>query len=75
MGNAIEIEKPLTAWGIDHFGAGSRVEGLKRLSGGASQETWAFDVAAPDGTHALILRRAPGGIAAARSSEAVSLAT
>lgn len=75
MGNGIEIEKPLTAWAEAHFGAGSRVEGLKRLSGGASQETWAFDVAAPDITHALILRRAPGGVAAARSSEAVSLAT
>jgi aminoglycoside phosphotransferase (APT) family kinase protein len=75
MGTEIEIEKALSAWTTAQFGAGARVEGLKRLSGGASQETWAFDVAAPDQRHLLILRRAPGGVAAARSSEAVSLAT
>ncbi len=75
MGNGIEIEKPLTEWANTHFGADARVEGLKRLSGGASQETWAFDVATPGERHALILRRAPGGVAVARSSEAVSLAT
>jgi aminoglycoside phosphotransferase (APT) family kinase protein len=75
MGNVIEIEKPLNEWARAHFGPDARVEGLKRLSGGASQETWAFDVAEPGQTHALILRRAPGGVAMARSSEAVSLAT
>lgn len=75
MGNGIEIEKPLNEWAAAHFGASARVEGLKRLSGGASQETWAFDVATAGTTHPLILRRAPGGVAMARSSEAVSLAT
>jgi aminoglycoside phosphotransferase (APT) family kinase protein len=75
MGTGIEIEKPLAEWAAAHFGAGARVEGLKRLSGGASQETWAFDVAANDAAHPLILRRAPGGVAAARASDAVSLAT
>lgn len=44
------------------FGGEARVTGLERLSGGASQELWAFDVEAP-GTQArpLILRRNPGG--------------
>ena len=38
------------------------VEGLRRLSGGASRETWAFDAAMPDGTRrALVLRRDPPG--------------
>lgn len=75
MGNETEIEKALNDWATIHFAASARVEGLKRLSGGASQETWAFDVAAPGAVHPLILRRAPGGVAMARSSEAVSLAT
>jgi len=52
------------------------VTGLKRLSGGASQETWAFDAVDAVGTHTpLILRRAPGGVSKARSTNAVSLAT
>jgi aminoglycoside phosphotransferase (APT) family kinase protein len=34
-----------------------RVEGLTRLSGGASQETWAFDLVSGDGRQPLILRR------------------
>jgi aminoglycoside phosphotransferase (APT) family kinase protein len=40
---------------------GKAVENLQRLSGGASQETWAFDVTGADGHTSLILRRAPGG--------------
>ena len=41
---------------------GSRIEGLQRLSGGASRETWAFDSIAADGARqALILRRDPPG--------------
>jgi aminoglycoside phosphotransferase (APT) family kinase protein len=43
------------------FGPG-RVDGLRRLSGGASRETWTFDLVGPDGTtHPLVLRRDPGG--------------
>ncbi len=38
------------------------IENLRRLSGGASQETWSFDAHQGDGTTLpLILRRAPGG--------------
>jgi aminoglycoside phosphotransferase (APT) family kinase protein len=42
--------------------AGGRVEGLQRLAGGASKQTWAFgiDGAAGDSV-ALVLRRAPAG--------------
>src|SRR5580698_5159466 len=36
-----------------------------RLSGGASQETWSFDVVHPDGDIGAILRRAPPGYGAA----------
>jgi aminoglycoside phosphotransferase (APT) family kinase protein len=36
-----------------------------KLSGGASQETWTFDIAHPDGTIGAILRRAPQGYGAA----------
>jgi aminoglycoside phosphotransferase (APT) family kinase protein len=39
-----------------------RVERLRRLSGGASQETWSFDAALASGPPlGLILRRVPGG--------------
>jgi aminoglycoside phosphotransferase (APT) family kinase protein len=39
---------------------GGRVEGLRRLSGGASRETWSFDLHRGNGTiDALILRRDP----------------
>jgi aminoglycoside phosphotransferase (APT) family kinase protein len=38
------------------------VEGLTRLSGGASRETWAFDAIGADGSRAeLVLRRDPAG--------------
>jgi aminoglycoside phosphotransferase (APT) family kinase protein len=35
------------------------VAALRRLSGGASQETWAFEALLPEGKQRLILRRAP----------------
>ena len=44
------------------FGDGARVVRLERLSGGASQELWSFDVETDAGApHPLILRRNPGG--------------
>jgi aminoglycoside phosphotransferase (APT) family kinase protein len=51
------------------------IANLKRLSGGASQETWSFDGVGPTGTQGLILRRAPGGKPIQRSATAVPLAT
>src|SRR3954468_18715806 len=41
------------------------VAGAAKLSGGASQETWSFDVLHPDGRVGAILRRAPQGYGAA----------
>jgi aminoglycoside phosphotransferase (APT) family kinase protein len=38
------------------------VEGLRRMAGGASRESWSFDALAADGArHRLVLRRDPGG--------------
>ena len=41
------------------------VAGAVRLSGGASQETWSFDIVHPAGNIGAILRRAPTGYGAA----------
>jgi aminoglycoside phosphotransferase (APT) family kinase protein len=46
------------------------VVGAFRLSGGASQETWSFDIVHPDGNIGAILRRAPQGYGAAPSRAA-----
>jgi aminoglycoside phosphotransferase (APT) family kinase protein len=44
-----------------HLGHGVTIGGLRRLSGGASRETWSFDAVTADGArHALVLRRDPG---------------
>lgn len=42
---------------------GAELAHLRRLSGGASQETWAFAARKPDGTQKLILRRGTPGAA------------
>ena len=57
MGRTEELAAELRA----RLGA-ERIEGLRRLSGGASRETWSFDAVHPDGGVAqLILRRDPPG--------------
>ncbi len=44
-----------------HLGQAAFVSDLRRLSGGASRETWAFDAVLPGGERAgLVLRRDPG---------------
>jgi len=53
---------------------GGRVEGVQRLSGGASQQTWAFRVEGRAGSVPLVLRRASPG-AAERARMTVGLAT
>ena len=40
------------------------VTGAAKLSGGASQETWTFDIVHPGGNVGAILRRAPPGYGA-----------
>ncbi len=70
-GNALARE--LAPW----IGRGAVIEGLSRLSGGASRETWSFDAVGADGTRAeLILRRDPPGRPGepgARDREAASI--
>ncbi|HET9207352.1 MAG TPA: phosphotransferase family protein, partial [Burkholderiaceae bacterium] len=52
---------------------GERIESLQRLSGGASQQTWAFDLCSDAGSVPLVLRRAPPA-AAQRARLGVGLA-
>src|SRR5689334_22727087 len=51
------------------------IAALKRLSGGASQETWSLDAVGANATTPLILRRSPGGKRVERSEVAPSLET
>ncbi|MBU6156395.1 MAG: phosphotransferase family protein [Alphaproteobacteria bacterium] len=53
----------------------STVTDLRQLSGGASQETWAFNLSTGEGLKELILRRAPGGVVAKRATAAPDHAT
>ena len=69
MGSESEFETGLQALFTRVFGQGHSLETFNRLSGGASQETWAL---AGSGKTA-ILRRAPGGGGEARSSAAIGL--
>jgi len=45
----------------------TRVESLRRLSAGATLQTWSFDAAGDGVRHPLILRRSPGGLRAAQT--------
>jgi aminoglycoside phosphotransferase (APT) family kinase protein len=54
-------EQTLAAVVGNHLGQPVTIEDLRRLSGGASRETWSFDaVTAGAARHALVLRRDPG---------------
>jgi len=68
----VVVTTPATAQALEHalrdacvaaFGDSRlRIDGLRRLSGGASRQTWSFDVVAGDGARtACILRRDPPG--------------
>ena len=66
--NALNSLAPLLATG------GTKVQGLTRLSGGASQETWSFEVLDNKGhTTRMILRRCPN--LGPRNHEAIGLVT
>jgi aminoglycoside phosphotransferase (APT) family kinase protein len=56
-----ELGRCVAAW----YPGASGVANAVRLSGGASQETWSFDIVHPDGSIGAILRRAPQGYGAA----------
>jgi aminoglycoside phosphotransferase (APT) family kinase protein len=56
-----------------HLGGDATVENLRRLSGGASRETWSFDAVVGGERTGLVLRRDPAPAAAGpldRSAEA-----
>jgi aminoglycoside phosphotransferase (APT) family kinase protein len=57
----VELGRCVAAWYPGAVGVANSV----RLSGGASQETWSFDIMHRDGLFGAILRRAPVGYGAA----------
>src|ERR1700737_1522799 len=64
------IETQLGRCVASWYAGATGVTGAVRLSGGASQETWSFDIVHPGGNIAAILRRAPQGYGAAPSRAA-----
>ena len=59
------IEDALTRSVPSWYPGATGVAGAAKLSGGASQETWSFDIVHPQGKVGAILRRAPKGHGAA----------
>jgi aminoglycoside phosphotransferase (APT) family kinase protein len=57
----VELGRCVAAW----YPGATAVVNAARLSGGASQETWSFDIVHPAGNVGAILRRAPPGYGAA----------
>jgi len=60
-GEVNPIAEPLAAAVARQIDGVNGIENLRRLSGGASQETWSFDATGEGKTVPLILRRSPGG--------------
>ena len=56
-----ELRRSVGSW----YPGATGISGTTKLSGGASQETWSFDIIHPDGNVGVILRRAPKGYGAA----------
>nr|MBF0684713.1 phosphotransferase family protein [Pseudomonas sp.] len=56
-----QIRERLDALANQLVAGGRQINSLRRLSGGASQEMWSFDVQGVGDTTPMILRRAPGG--------------
>src|SRR5512143_1226778 len=61
-----ELSRSVARWCPGATGA----SGAAKLSGGASQETWRFDILHPGGNIGAILRRSPKGYGAAPSRAA-----
>jgi aminoglycoside phosphotransferase (APT) family kinase protein len=59
------IEAELTRCVASFYPGATGVAGAAKLSGGASQETWSFDIVHATGKHGAILRRSPQGYGAA----------
>ncbi|MEO9969987.1 MAG: phosphotransferase family protein [Hyphomonadaceae bacterium] len=71
-----QIESALNKIGVIFPDSSNRITDLVRLSGGASQETWAFGIGS-DGQESerFVLRRAPDGQAHERSETTIPLST
>ncbi|MDB5818213.1 MAG: phosphotransferase family protein [Rhizobacter sp.] len=69
-----DLQQGLSELAVQLWPHAGEISGLKRLSGGASQETWAFDTHCPEGLSPMILRRAPPG-SSARNNASVGLDT
>ena len=61
-----ELGRCVASW----FPGATGVAAAAKLSGGASQETWSFDIVHPGGDVGAILRRAPQGMARRRARAA-----
>src|SRR5690348_6491037 len=59
------IEQELKRCVASFYPGATGVAGAAKLSGGASQETWSFDILHPAGSFGAILRRSPKGYGAA----------
>ena len=66
------IEDQLGRCVASFYPGATGVTGAAKLSGGASQETWTFDIVHPSGTIGAILRRAPPGYGASPSRSHVA---
>jgi aminoglycoside phosphotransferase (APT) family kinase protein len=67
------LQERLERYLASRTGAASRVSGLRRMPGGASRETWAFDLELEGGSLPLVLRRDPPGRPSARCAEELAL--
>jgi aminoglycoside phosphotransferase (APT) family kinase protein len=56
-----------------HFQGSSGVANVTRLTAGATQEIWRFELLRPDGDRSLILRRTPGGVIVERTETSTSI--
>lgn len=74
MSESDDFQQKLEACLARHYGAGSGPDGLTRLSGGASQELWAFSAKVDGAALPLILRRGIGGADKSSNSTALPLA-
>lgn len=75
MGQLNDIEIALSKWIGERFDQDAKLENLTRLSGGASQETWKFDITSIGDTAPYILRRRPFKKFEENESQTVALAT
>jgi aminoglycoside phosphotransferase (APT) family kinase protein len=75
MSEISDIAHGLEAVAAKIAGPSARATAIRRLSGGASQEIWSFDIETGDASRGYILRRAPGGVQLSTSAQSIGLAT